>query len=106
MILGIPLTPFNVINFGVLLMTVGFGLLRYSRPTDSNLPILYWIGIIAHMRLFAGGYDYRWVLAGTAVTAFIRFEFMNKALTRLLLLMEAIPLGYVVWRTTGLILLW
>lgn len=106
MIFGIPLTPFNVINFTVLLMTFWVGMIRYSRGNTSNLPILYWVGVIAHMRFFQGGYDYRWVFGGVACALFLRFEFMNRTITLFFQVLEFLVLAYVLWRTIGLILLW
>lgn len=106
MIAGIPLTPFNVINFAVLVMTVWVAVIRYSRGTSSFVPLLYWAAVIAHMRFFQGGYDYRWVLAGTACGLLLRFEFMNAAMAKLIQIGEFAALGYVAWRTIGLILMW
>lgn len=106
MFFGIPLTPFNVIAFCMLALTLWVALVRYSHGTSSNLPLLYWLGIIAHMKFFEGGYEPRWVLAGTACALIVRFEFLSPAIMKTLQLGELAAMGYVLWRTVGLILLW
>jgi hypothetical protein len=106
MFLGIPLTPFNIINFLVLALTAWVGMVRYTRGPEANLPLLYWISLIGHMRVFEGGFDDRWILAGTALCCLIRFEFMKRQIVIFVQLLESAVMGYVVWRTVGLILLW
>jgi hypothetical protein len=106
MIFGIPLTPFNVIAFCILALTIWVALVRYSHGTSSNLPLLYWLGIVAHMKFFEGGYDPKWVFGGAVCALIVRFEFISPGLTKLFQLGELTAIGYVLWRTVGLILLW
>ena len=106
MFFGIPLTPFNVINFAILAMTALMAWVRYARPITSNGPLIYWAAVITHLRFFEGGFNPWWIGAGAACALFVRFEFMSHGFARVFLAGEAIALGYVVWRTLGLILLW
>jgi hypothetical protein len=106
MVFGIPVTPFNVINAVVLILTIWMIFSRYSRAFGSNLPLLYWAAVIAHTKFFGGGYDARWVLGGTTCCLLLRFEFMNDLVVRLVQVGEYLALGYVLWRTIGLILMW
>ncbi|MCX6591905.1 MAG: hypothetical protein NTZ56_10295 [Acidobacteria bacterium] len=106
MFFGIPLTPFNVINFcliGLIGMVAWF---RYAHGHESNVPVLFWGGVVVHMKMFEGGFDYRWVIAGAASALVLRFEFMNRAMARVVQLAESVVLVYLVWRTVGLMLLW
>jgi hypothetical protein len=106
MFFGIPLTPFNVIAFCILGLTLWVALVRYSHGSSSNLPLLYWLGIVAHMKFFEGGYDPKWVFGGALCALIVRFEFLSNGLIKLLQLCELVAIGYVVWRTVGLLLLW
>jgi len=105
-VFGIPLTPFNVICFCVLALTIWIVALRYYRATSSNIPLLYWAGIIAHMKFFEGGYNPIWVFGGAICALFVRFEFMADVLVKIFQTAELVAIGYIVWRTVGLILLW
>ncbi len=106
MFLGIPLTPFNVIGFGILLLTAGVLWVRYARGAVSLLPVLYWVAIVAHAQFLAGGYDLRLTAAGLVCALFLRFEFLTELLARVVMAVEVLLLGYVGWRTVGLLLLW
>jgi hypothetical protein len=106
MVFGIPATPFNVINAVILIFTIWVIFARYSHAFGRNLPLLYWAAVIAHTKFFGGGYDVRWVLGGTVCCLLLRFEFMNERLVRLVQAGEYLALGYVVWRTIGLLLRW
>ncbi len=106
MIFGIPLTPFNVIAMIVLALTLWVAIVRYAHGTSSNLPLLYWMGIVAHMRFFEGGYDPRWVFGGAVCALIVRFEYLANGIVKAFQLAELIAVAYVAWRTVGLILLW
>ena len=106
MIFGIPATPFNLINTVVLILTIWMIFIRYSRASGSNLPLLYWAAVIAHTKFFGGGYDVRWVLGGTICCLLLRFEFMRDPMVRVVQVGEYLALGYLLWRTIGLILMW
>ena len=106
MFLGVALTPFNVINFCLLGLIGLVAWIRYAHGHESNMPLVFWVAVVAHMKMFEGGFDYRWVLAGGFSALVLRFEFVNKTLANLVQLGEFVALVYLVWRTVGLMLLW
>ena len=106
MIFGIPATPFNFINAVVLIISVWAVLNRHSKAFGSNLPLVYWGAVVAHTKFFQGGYDPKFVLIGLVCCLLLRFEFMNDLLVKLVQVCEFAALGYVIWRTVGMILMW
>lgn len=106
MFFGIPLTPFNAINFGVLAAAALVAWIRYSRGSSSNLPLLFWAGLFAHTRAFSGGFQPGWISAGVFCALMLRFEFMNERFEKVFQLGEFAAIVYVVYRAVGLILLW
>jgi hypothetical protein len=106
MFLGVSLTPFNVINFCLLGLIGLVAWIRYAHGHESNLPVLFWLAVVAHMKMFDGGFDYRWVAAGGVSALILRFEFVNKTLANIVQVAEFAALVYLVWRTVGLMLLW
>ena len=106
MLLGIRLTPFNLIGFVVLLATGAMLWIRYRRGVVTLSPLLYWAAVVAHARLFSGGYDLRLAVAGLLSTLLLRVEFLGARLRKVVRAIELALLGYVCWRTIGLLLMW
>ena len=56
--------------------------------TDSNWPLIYFIGIVGYTVLFPGNVDQRYIYLGSVAALFLRFEFMGGAFLKFVRLID------------------
>ncbi len=106
MLLGILVTPFTFFCLLIACFAALVGYIRYAGRAESNLPLMFWLGMFGHARIFEHGYRQEVTVAGLLLGLLLRFEFMNVTLQRIAITLEFVVLLYVSWRSIGLILGW
>lgn len=93
------------VTLGLLIL---FGLfVAYTRIKnwfDSNLPIIFYIVLIAYMQSTEGAVPFWLIGAGLALALILRFEFMNNGFTRVVKFLELGTLGVMLYLSTGMLL--
>jgi hypothetical protein len=97
-----PFTLFNGITALVLALTLMLLWQRFRGALAANWPLVCYAAVAGYTIAFSGGLNPYGVAAGAACGVAIRIGF-HPTLVRWL---EAIPLGYVVCRCVGLLLMW
>ena len=97
-----PFTLFNGITLLILAFTILVAAARLRAVYSANWTLLYYAIVVSYTIAFSGGLNPYWVLAGLACALAVRFGLYPSRLR----LVELIPLGYIAWRSLGLILMW
>ncbi|MGO4879542.1 MAG: hypothetical protein ACLP59_01815 [Bryobacteraceae bacterium] len=97
-----PYTPFNGLTLLVLVLSMLVVWWRFQRPLSSNWPLIFYAAIAGHTVAFSYGLNPYWVAAGVACALAIRAG-IYAAWVRWV---ELVPIGYVVWRSVALMLMW
>jgi hypothetical protein len=98
-----PFTPFNCITAVVLALALLLVWRRFSGPAPTaNWPLVYWVIVAVYTIGLPGGLNPYWVGTGVLCAIAIRFGFYAK----LVRWVELVALGYVAWRSVGLLMMW
>jgi len=100
------LTTFNVITFILLVLTGWVVWARFTRGLETSWPLIYYMGVVVYSKVFPGSLDAVWVYAGVIAALFLRFEFMGGVILKLIRLADLIVLGYILWRSVALLMMW
>jgi hypothetical protein len=87
----------------LLALTVFMIGVRIRKPLENNWLLFYWI-LVAMITLTRpeGWFDFRFIAAGFVAGLILRFEFMNRTFTRLVMVVEMIVFVYILltgWST-------
>jgi hypothetical protein len=78
--------------------TVFMMLVRMRKPVENSWPFIYWIVVTAatltHPDL---AFDFRIILAGLIAGLMLRFEFLNRGVTKLVMLVEMAVWIYILY---------
>jgi len=99
-------TMFNDLTLGLMALTIWVAVARFTARTESNWPLAYYALLVAYWKVFEGGLNGYWVLAGVACGLLLRFEFLGSIPLKIVRGAELAVFAYVLWRCAGLILLW
>jgi hypothetical protein len=100
---------FHATNFTVsvlLLMaaTVFMMLVRMRKPVENNWPFLYWIAVtVATLTNRDLTFDFRIILVGLIAGLMLRFEFLNRSVTKLVMAVEIFVWMYVLFASWSII---
>jgi len=97
-----PFTLFNGITALILVLTLLLVWRRFRGAVRVNWPLIYYAAVVGYTIGFGGGLNGYWVAAGVACALAIRLGNLPQWVRWL----ELAPLAYIVWRSTGLILMW
>jgi hypothetical protein len=91
------------------LLLVAFALfvvyIRIKNWLDSNVPIIYYVLMIAYVRYIDNPHLPLWVvLAGLAFAGLLRFEFMNPIFTKIIKILELTTLAVIIYLSLTMIL--
>jgi hypothetical protein len=103
---SVPMTTFSLLTFILFVLTVWTGIARFTRALDSNWPVVYYLLVIAHLKVFEGGLSPYWVYVGVVSGLFLRFEFMGGTVLKVVRVVELVALCYLAWRSLTLVLMW
>lgn len=74
------------------------------RKADSNLPMIFYLFLFIYTRFVQDSVNANLFFAGVVLALFLRFEFMNRFFTLLVLLLEMCSILLIVWELLGEIL--
>lgn len=77
---------------------------RLKNWLDSNIPIFFYIILLAFMKSVDGDVPLWLMLAGLALALVLRFEFMNITFTRVVKVIELCALGGIIYFCVRMIL--
>jgi hypothetical protein len=97
-----PFTLFNGITLFVPIFTFLVVWQRFRGQPGSNWPLVCYAVMVGYTIGFSGGLSPYWVAAGVLCALAIRFGFYPARVR----VAELLPLGYVAWRSVGLLLMW
>jgi hypothetical protein len=93
------------VTLGLLIL---FGLfVAYTRMKnwlDSNVPIIFYVLLIAYMQANEGAVPFWLICAGCVLALMLRFEFMNVAFTRCIKFLELSALGVMLYLSLGMLI--
>lgn len=70
---------------------------RLKNWLESNLPVLFYISLIAYMKATDGSVPLWLSLAGFGLALMLRFEFMNQTFTQVVKFIEIALLGVIIY---------
>jgi hypothetical protein len=89
-------------------LLVAFGLfvayIRLRNWLDSNVPIIFYILLIAYMQSNDGAVPFWLICTGCALALMLRFEFMNNGFMRGVKFLELGTLGVILYLSVGMLL--
>jgi hypothetical protein len=100
---------FHATNFTVsvlLLMaaTVFMMIVRLRKPIENNWPFIYWLAVTAATLTYPDlTFDFRIILVGLIAGLMLRFEFLNHAVTKLVMLVEMLVWFYILYASWSII---
>jgi hypothetical protein len=100
---GISVDSFNLLTFILLVLTLWVMVGRFTRNVESNWPLVYYLLVVAHLKVFDGGLNPYCVYVAVICGLFLRFEFMGGAILKLFRVVELGALAYIAWRSLFLI---
>jgi hypothetical protein len=93
------------VTLGLLIL---FGLFviytRFKNWLQSNVPIIFYIVLIAYMQSTEGSVPFWLIFTGFALALMLRFEFMNNGFTRVVKVLEVTALGVMLYLSAGMLL--
>ena len=98
-------TGASQITLGLLIL---FGVfVAYTRMKnwlDSNVPLYFYVLLIAYMQSTEGSVPFWLTCVGLALALMLRFEFMNNGFTRVVKFLELGALGVMLYLSAGMLL--
>jgi hypothetical protein len=79
-------------------LTLWLLMTRFRQAGEVTWPIFYYFGLIALANYLPGQFNLNFVYAGLIFALLLRFEFMNRTVTKVVRFSEAILLLYFAWR--------
>jgi hypothetical protein len=97
-------TPLNVTT--MLLIAFAIYVLHFlaKKKLDSNLPLLFYITLLIYINFSGRSLNPYLFAAGLSLALLLRFEFLNGALTKLVLWLEMLAIAGIAVKFTGDIL--
>ncbi len=100
---------FNATNFTVsilllMVLTLFIAGVRIRKPVENNWVFFYWVLVTAVTITNPQLYNFRVIAVGLAAGLLIRFEFMNGAITRLVLIVEMCIWAYIIYMSWMIII--
>ena len=77
---------------------------RFKNWLDSNIPIIFYIALIAYMQSTEGSVPFWLIGTGLVLALILRFEFMNNGFTRVVKFLELGALGVMLYLSAGMLL--
>ncbi len=93
----IQITTFGFITAILMGLTVWLFVARFTKPLESNWPLVYYLGVVVYSKVFEGVLEPYWVFVGAVSGLFLRFEFMGGLFLKFVRTIEALVLVYILW---------
>jgi hypothetical protein len=100
-----PVSGASQITLGLLIL---FGLFviytRFKNWLQSNVPIFFYVLLIAYMQSTEGSVPFWLICIGFALALMLRFEFMNNGFTSVVKFLELSTLGIMLYLSAAMLL--
>jgi hypothetical protein len=97
-------TPTNMAEVLLLALAAWAGLVLWKRRLDSNLPLIFYLFLLAFRNATERTINIYLLCAGLGLVLLLRFEFLNSGFTKIVLMLEFLALGLITWTCVGHIL--
>jgi len=95
--MGFQATPYTVTTALLVAFAAFVVYVRMKNWMDSNIPLLFYVLLIAYMRAVEGNVPLWLMFGGFGLTLILRFEFMNPWVTKGIKFMEICALCAVIY---------
>ena len=95
--MGFRATPYTVTTALLVAFALFVIYIRVKNWLDSNVPLFFYVLMIAYMRAVGGLVPLWLIFTGFALTLMLRFEFMNPFLTKAAKFLEICALGGMIY---------
>lgn len=100
---------FNATNYTVsilllMALTIFIAGVRLRKPVESNWPFFYWILVAVLTISNEDLFDFRIILAGFIAGLLLRFEFMNRAAVKVVMIVEVCVWVYILYASWNTII--
>lgn len=95
--MGFRATPYTVTTALLVAFALFVIYIRLKNWLDSNVPLFFYVLMIAYMRAVDGGVPLWLVFAGFGMTMLLRFEFMSPFFTKAVKFLEICALGAMIY---------
>jgi hypothetical protein len=102
--MALRLTDAGVLAMALLVATIILVYMRPKIPSDSNWPLLYFIGLVVYQKMYEDLMNPYPIFIGVLCAGMIRFEFMNTRFVKYCRWLELLMLTYVIWSLLGFVL--
>jgi hypothetical protein len=90
-------TNFTVSLLLLMALTIFIAVVRVRKPIENNWPFLYWVLVTVVTISNANLFDFRIILVGLIAGLLLRFEFMNRSVVRVAMIVEVAVWVYVLY---------
>lgn len=91
--MGLRATPLNITTLLLVAFAIYVLYFLAKKRLDSNLPVLFFIGLAIFMNFSGRQVDAYVFAGGLAMALVLRFEFMNNVFTRFVLWLEMVTIA-------------
>ena len=96
--MAIRLTDSGVLAIIMMVITTWIAAARWKLPSESNWPLLFFIGLVIYQKMYPEVVDSYPIFIGIVCAGMIRFEFMNSRFVNVIRWVELLMFLYVIWR--------
>ena len=102
--MGIHATPYTVTTALLIAFAVFVIYVRTKTWLDSNVPLFFYVALIAYMHAIGGDVPLWLMFTGFGLTLLLRFEFMNSIFINVVKTLEICILAIIVYLSLKMIL--
>lgn len=96
--MGFRATNFSVSVLLLMAATIFMMAVRMRKPVENSWPFLYWVGVaVATLSNLDLAFDFRIILVGVIAGLMLRFEFLNRSLTNVVMVVEMVVWIYILY---------
>lgn len=99
--MGFRATPLSISTLLLIALDVWVIYMLTRRKSDSNLPLIFYLFLFVYTRVIPDSMNSYLFFAGVVLALILRFEFMNRFFTKMVLLAEMCALLLIGWILLG-----
>lgn len=97
-------TPVNVVEMLIMVLGMMSMYLLFQKRYSSNIPVLYYIAMVVFITMTEREFQPILFFSGMGFALLLRFEFMGEKLVKIVMALEVIALGLILWTSLAHIL--
>ena len=102
--MGLRLSDSGLFAFVLMAVTALLAYMRPKLPTESNWPLLYFVGLVLYQKMYEDVLNPYPIFIGVLCAGMIRFEFMNLRFVKYFRWIELLMLVSVIWSLLGYVM--